>query len=227
MASPTFTPLPTPPDRETSPETFSAEADAFLGALPQFQTDGNTIAAFCETEATTAETSASTAEAARDAAITARNAAQTAESNASTSASNAASSASSAAASAVAAAASASSIEIETGFWTPAAYQGFSTFTVSSGSNKYIKVGNLVTVWAYIQVQPTSIPSINTLSGLPYVVDSSGAGSANFRYLSTGGSGPEAIIYSGYASGYTDRATLNLIDPNLNTIQVEITYLTS
>lgn len=103
MAAPTFTALPTPPNRESSPETFSSDADAFLGALPQFQTDGNTIAAFCETEATTAETSASTAEAARNAAITARNAAQTAESNAATSATNAAASATSAAASAAAA----------------------------------------------------------------------------------------------------------------------------
>lgn len=51
MAAPTFTPLPTPPNRDQSPATFSADADAFLGALPQFQTDGNTIAAYCESQA--------------------------------------------------------------------------------------------------------------------------------------------------------------------------------
>lgn len=38
-----FTPLPIPPSRQR-PATFSVEADAFLGALPQFQTDGNAIA---------------------------------------------------------------------------------------------------------------------------------------------------------------------------------------
>jgi len=51
MAAPTFSPLPTPPNRDQSPNTFAADADAFLGALPQFQTDGNTIAAYCETQA--------------------------------------------------------------------------------------------------------------------------------------------------------------------------------
>jgi hypothetical protein len=55
MAAPTFTALPTPPDRQDSPDTFSTDADAFVAALPTFQTDGNTIAAFCETKATAAE----------------------------------------------------------------------------------------------------------------------------------------------------------------------------
>jgi len=51
MAAPTFTALPTPPNREDSPETFSTDADAFLGALPTFQTEGNTLGAYCETQA--------------------------------------------------------------------------------------------------------------------------------------------------------------------------------
>lgn len=55
MAAPTFTPLPTTPDRENSPETFTADADAFLGALPTFQTEGNTLGAYCETQATVAQ----------------------------------------------------------------------------------------------------------------------------------------------------------------------------
>ena len=59
MAAPTFTALPTPPNREDSPETFSTDADAFLGALPTFQTEGNTLGTFCETQATNAEIAAS------------------------------------------------------------------------------------------------------------------------------------------------------------------------
>lgn len=55
MTAPTFTPLPTTPNRESSPETFSADADAFLGALPTFQTEGNALGNFCQTKATQAE----------------------------------------------------------------------------------------------------------------------------------------------------------------------------
>lgn len=51
MAAPVFTALPTPPDREDSPETFNSDADAFLGALPTFQTEGNTLGVYCETQA--------------------------------------------------------------------------------------------------------------------------------------------------------------------------------
>jgi len=54
MAAPTFTALPTPPNREDSPETFSTDADAFLGALPTFQTEGNTLGTYCETQANVA-----------------------------------------------------------------------------------------------------------------------------------------------------------------------------
>ena len=61
MAAPTFTPLPTSPNRETSPETFSTDADAFLGALPTFQTEGNTLGTYCETQADSALTSANNA----------------------------------------------------------------------------------------------------------------------------------------------------------------------
>lgn len=61
MAAPTFTALPTPPNREDSPETFSTDADAFLGALPTFQTEGNTLGTYCETQANAALTSANNA----------------------------------------------------------------------------------------------------------------------------------------------------------------------
>lgn len=55
MAAPVFTPLPTPPSREQSPETFSSDADAFLGALPTFQTQGNALGTYCQTQANLAE----------------------------------------------------------------------------------------------------------------------------------------------------------------------------
>lgn len=61
MAAPVFTPLPTPPDREASPATFNSDADAFLGALPTFQTEGNTLGTYCETQAGAALTSANNA----------------------------------------------------------------------------------------------------------------------------------------------------------------------
>jgi len=56
MAAPTFTALPTAPSRQDSPETFNTEADAFVAALSTFQTEGNTLGTFCETQANTAET---------------------------------------------------------------------------------------------------------------------------------------------------------------------------
>ena len=58
MAAPVFTPLPTSPNREESPDTFNSNADAFLGALPTFQTEGNTLGEYCETQATNAAASA-------------------------------------------------------------------------------------------------------------------------------------------------------------------------
>lgn len=61
MAAPVFTPLPTPPNRDQSPETFSSDADAFLGALPTFQTQGNTLGTYCQTQATNALASANNA----------------------------------------------------------------------------------------------------------------------------------------------------------------------
>lgn len=61
MTAPVFTPLPTPPNRDQSPETFSSDADAFLGALPTFQTQGNTLGTYCQTQATNALGSANNA----------------------------------------------------------------------------------------------------------------------------------------------------------------------
>ena len=41
MPAPQISPLPTPPSRSQSPDTFSTDADAFLGALPDFQEEAN------------------------------------------------------------------------------------------------------------------------------------------------------------------------------------------
>ena len=41
MPAPQISPLPNPPSRSQSPETFSVDADAFLGALPDFQSEAN------------------------------------------------------------------------------------------------------------------------------------------------------------------------------------------
>lgn len=61
MAAPVFTALPTPPNRDESPDDFNLKADAFLGALPTFQTEGNTLGEYCETQAGNALTSANNA----------------------------------------------------------------------------------------------------------------------------------------------------------------------
>jgi hypothetical protein len=56
----TITALPTPPSRAV-PSTFSVDADAFLAALPTFQTEANALAAEAETNSATATTGAATA----------------------------------------------------------------------------------------------------------------------------------------------------------------------
>lgn len=56
-----ITPLPLPPSRSASPDTFSNDADAFLGALPLFQQETNLVATEAEADAATASSGASTA----------------------------------------------------------------------------------------------------------------------------------------------------------------------
>lgn len=58
-----ITALPTPPSR-TSPATFSANADAFLGALPTFVSEANALGAEINTNAQIAAAGAAAAEAA-------------------------------------------------------------------------------------------------------------------------------------------------------------------
>lgn len=70
MPYPPIAPLPTPPSRSQSPATFSTDADAFLGALPDFRGDANALAGYLDTlagevdtDATAAAASAAAAEA--------------------------------------------------------------------------------------------------------------------------------------------------------------------
>lgn len=56
----TITPLPTPPSRD-DPTNFSSRADDFLGALPTFATETNTVASEVVTNKNTAVTAANTA----------------------------------------------------------------------------------------------------------------------------------------------------------------------
>lgn len=100
MPAPLITPLPNPPSRSQSPETFSAEADAFLGALPEFQTDANAQATYLDALSATVDGYA-------DAALASQNAASSSASASASSASAASDSEDAAAASEVAAAASA------------------------------------------------------------------------------------------------------------------------
>lgn len=60
MTYPTITALPTPPSRQ-DPDTFADRSDAFLGALPTFQSELNTLGTYVETEAAQVATDASTA----------------------------------------------------------------------------------------------------------------------------------------------------------------------
>lgn len=100
MAAPQISPLPTPPSRSQSPETFSTDADVFLGALPEFQTDANAQADYLDALAAIVDGYA-------DAALASQNAASNSASAAALSASAASDSEDAAAASEVAAAASA------------------------------------------------------------------------------------------------------------------------
>ena len=56
-----ITPLPEPPNRSTSPETFSDDGDNFLGALPTFATEANALAADVNAKQSMVSTAASTA----------------------------------------------------------------------------------------------------------------------------------------------------------------------
>lgn len=55
MPAPEITPLPTPPSRGDAPDVFSARADAFLAALPDFGDEANAIAVYFDAQVETVE----------------------------------------------------------------------------------------------------------------------------------------------------------------------------
>ena len=96
MAYPPISALPSPPSRQ-DPANFADEADAFLGALPTFQSETNALAAYMEdTIAVAAEASATAAAASATASATSATGAATSATNAANSATAAANSAASA-----------------------------------------------------------------------------------------------------------------------------------
>lgn len=73
MPAPNITTLPTPPSRSQSPDTFSTDADAFLGALPGFGTEANAQADYLDALAITVDADATAASNAAAIAIGAAN----------------------------------------------------------------------------------------------------------------------------------------------------------
>lgn len=69
-----ITPLPTPPTR-SDPTTFAARGDAFLGALPVFVTEANTLTDTVNALEVAAGVSAAQSEASKDISVAAANAA--------------------------------------------------------------------------------------------------------------------------------------------------------
>lgn len=78
MTAPNITPLPTPPSRSQSPDTFSTDADTFLGALPDFATEANTQADYLDTLAAAVDADAVAAAASAAAALVSENNAEAA-----------------------------------------------------------------------------------------------------------------------------------------------------
>lgn len=70
MTAPSITPLPSPPSRSDDPDNFASKADAFLGALPDFQSEANAQATYLDALAVDVDADAVAAVAAASAAAT-------------------------------------------------------------------------------------------------------------------------------------------------------------
>ena len=75
MPAPQISPLPNPPSRSQSPETFSTDADVFLGALPDFQSEANDQADYLDALAIAVDADAVAADADAASALSSKNAA--------------------------------------------------------------------------------------------------------------------------------------------------------
>ena len=130
MAYPPITTLPAAPSRQ-DPTNFADEADAFLGALPDFGDEANALAAYMEdTIAADAQTSATNAATSATAAATSATNAATSETNAANSATAAANSASSVASGAWS---SGASYSVGTIVYSPITYLSYRAITTHSG----------------------------------------------------------------------------------------------
>jgi len=123
MAYPPITTLPSPPSRQ-DPANFADEADAFLGALPDFGDEANALASYVDGVAATVDTDATAAAASASAA--------------STSATNSANSATAAANSAASAGAvlwvSGTSYDVGFVVYSPIDYQNYRCIQATSGT---------------------------------------------------------------------------------------------
>ena len=129
MAYPPISDLPSPPSRQ-DPANFATEADAFLGALPTFQSETNTLADYMEnTIAAGATTSATNA---ANSATAAANSA-TASANSATDSANSATAAAASAASAGDAWVSGASYTAGTLVYSTVDYQTYRAITTHSG----------------------------------------------------------------------------------------------
>src|SRR6056297_94007 len=160
MTYPTITNLPAAPSRQ-DPANFADEADAFLGALPTFQTEVNTAGDYIETTAAAVETDAT---------------------NAATSASEAATSATEAAASATAAALEAAAWVSGASYtagdvvWSPVDYGTYRAKTTHSGETT--DPSSDTTNWALVAVNDlaalgvtASAAELNILDGATVTFD--------------------------------------------------------
>lgn len=160
----TITALPTPPSR-SDPANFAARADAFLAALPQFQTEANTMAGEMNTNATSVATNATNAAAS---AVQANNFA--------TAAANSASAAG--AASGATVWVSGTTYAIGDCRWSPATYLTYRRKTAGAGTtDPSLDSGN----WALLSspaVLPVTVVSanFNAFSGNHYVITASCVG---------------------------------------------------
>ena len=165
MTYPTITNLPAAPSRQ-DPANFADEADAFLGALPTFQSEVNTAGSYIETKAGEALTSA--------------NNAATSETNAATSASEAAASATAAALEAAAWVSGASYTEGDV-VWSPVDYGTYRAKTTHSGVAT--DPSSDTTNWALIAANDLAAFGITSSAAEINILDGVTANAAEINYL--------------------------------------------
>lgn len=121
MAYPPITTLPSPPSRQ-DPANFADEADAFLGALPTFQSEANALGSYLDGVGADVDTDATAAAASASAAATSE-----------TNAANSATAAANSAANVASAWSSGASYSIGTLVYSTVDYKTYRAITTHSG----------------------------------------------------------------------------------------------